>query len=62
MIFWLAALRKKKAGAKRPRVKTTVISIRQILSLNPAILNTIQIERGAMAVWINERDQDHATV
>lgn len=57
MIFWLASLRKK-AGAKRPRVKTTIISIRQILSFNPEILNAIQIERGAMAVWINERDNN----
>jgi hypothetical protein len=55
ILFWQAALRKK-AGAKRPRVKTTIIGCQSVLSASPEILKCFQIERGAMLAWINERN------
>ena len=53
MIFWLAAL-KKKAGAKRPRTKTTVISRNPLLSASPKVLTFIQLEDGAMQRWMTD--------
>jgi len=53
MIFWLAAL-KKKAGAKRPRIKTTVISRNPLLSASPKTLTFIQLEDGAMRRWMTD--------
>lgn len=60
-VFWLATIRKK-AGAVRPRMKTTVVSKDPIISATPKTLTFLQIERGAMAAWINERNKDHATI
>lgn len=53
MIFWLASL-KKKAGAERPRIKTTVISRSPIVSASPKTITFIQLEDGAMQRWMTD--------
>jgi len=59
-VFWLAVIRKK-AGAKRPRVVTTLMgrAIGQsgttfLSSLSPDTLWVVSVEEGTMMAWVKK--------
>jgi len=55
ILFWQAAL-KKKAGAKRPRVITRLITPYRTVLADPTVLEVIQVEPNWMMQMLQKRE------